>query len=264
MKIGIIGSSGFIGRYLFNEFLSQSTNDITTWKRATCGDFLSKESQNTFLQSTTFDLIYLLAWTSVEDISYRANPANFKYAQATVDFISNCLDNSVNVVVLGTSPDSNVGLNDEYSIAKSFLHSFVSSLNSDRVSLVKPTFVFSVEEKRPHLFRSVINWIQAGKNIDNFPLRTPHQFIDLIHVKDVAECLYHFSKVASRPRDLVLASGISVTVKDVARLLNAYLTKQILTLDSMQNSEFFLNSLSNFPLFNKHTKLFFQSFNFDN
>lgn len=213
MKIGIIGATGFIGSHLCDVYSNHRENQISSWNRVMHGSFLSMKDRIRFIESTNFDLIYQLAWTPIENPSYRQDVHNDDFKLATLDLVMRCLSKGIRVIVMGTHLSETNVSTDRYFAAKSSLGKHLAEINSPLVTLVRPTFVFSIDHHRPHLFRSFIEMIQRGDKAQDFVLTSPQQEIDLIHVKDVAEVLFEVGQGSTVSHDFIVCSGFTISVE---------------------------------------------------
>ncbi len=257
MRIGIIGASGFIGRHLCELFSNHSENTIIVWNRHSHGDFLSKENREKFLDSNHLDLIYQLAWTSIENVNYRQNPQNIFFAEATIDLVESCLRRSSRIIIIGTQFNDEIPSIDKYQSAKAFLWDSISQFPPDLIFYIRPTYIFSLPELRPHLFRSFLGWVYEGKKPENFLLRSPRKQIDLIHVKDVAESLFRISTHLSLGTNVTIASGLSLSVENIIRFLETRIVEsdEMLPLSEYTRTKFLPSE--NVLLFNRNTLSFF-------
>jgi len=218
--VGIIGGSGFIGRHLCNLISNHLEDTLVVWSHKSHGDFLSKENRETFLDSNELNLLYQLSWTSIEDDDYRHSPQNALFAEATVDLVRSCIQRGLQTIVIGTASQKMINEKDEYLKSKEMLRNAILELDNVGVTLVRPTFVFSIEERRPYLFRTFMKWVEQGNNAEDFPLNFPKTEIDLVHVKDVAESLYHVANQLAHHSEVIIASGLSLSVYDAVQTLN--------------------------------------------
>ena len=257
IRIGIIGSNGFIGRYVKSILQKDSSKIIILWDRNYHGDFLTSESRESFLNLHKFDLIYQLAWVNIEDDKYRSNPSNLLFAHATVDFISSCLERGIRMVVMGTHQNPEDDSLDLYLTSKKILKSFVEQIQSDLVHYMSPTFVFSIKDRRPHLFRSFIDSVGKGYLGTQLNLNTPDMEIDLIHVRDVAECLVEISSESIKAGSYIIASGLTTRVDVALAYLRVYLklTNTAILPTCLLTS---FNTSEKHLLFNRFTQLFYK------
>lgn len=222
MKVGIIGSSGFIGRNLCDLFVKNSRGEIVVWNRKVHGNFLSKKDREIFLDSNELNLVYQLAWASIEDEKYRQNPQNVFFTEATIEFVNSCIQRELRTIVIGTASKTMADLNDEYLRSKEVLRNGILEINNSWVTLARPTFVFSIEERRPHIFRTFMKWLEHGHKLEDFPMNYPKREIDFVHVRDVAESLYRFADDSLCHSEVVIGSGLSISIKDAIRLLHQH------------------------------------------
>ena len=257
MRIAIIGASGFIGRHLYELFASHPDTTIVVWNRHFHGDFLSRENREKFLDLNHLDLIYQLAWTSIEDDNYRQNLENTFFAEATIDFVESCLRRNLRIVVIGTQVNEEVSSSDRYHSAKAYLWDCISQFPPNLIFYIRPTYVFSLQELRPHLFKSFLGWINEGKKPEDFLLRSPRKLIDLIHVKDVAECLFRIYTHPSLGINVTVASGLSLSVENIIEFLNKRIVESdvLSPLSEYERTKF--SSSENFVLLNRNTLSFF-------
>lgn len=227
MIVGVIGGSGFIGRHLCNLISNHLEDTLVVWSRKSHGDFLSKENRETFLDSNELNLLYQLSWTTIEDENYRQSPQNALFAEATVDLVRSCIQRGLQIIVIGTASPKIVGEKDEYLKSKEMLRNAILELDKVGVTLVRPTFVFSIEERRPHLFRTFMKWVEEGNNAADFPINFPKTEIDLVHVEDVAESLYHVANQLAHHSEVIIASGLSLSVYDAVKTLNQKLSGSV-------------------------------------
>jgi nucleoside-diphosphate-sugar epimerase len=218
--VGVIGGSGFIGRHLCNLISNHSEDTLVIWSRESHGDFLSRENRETFLDSYELNLLYQLSWTTIEDDNYRRSPQNALFAEATLDLVRSCIQRGLQIIVVGTASQRIISEKDEYLKSKEVLRSAILELNEVGVTLVRPTFVFSIEDRRPHLFRTFMKWIEEGNSAADFPINFPKTEIDFVHVEDVAESLYHVPKELAHHSEVIIASGLSLSVYDAVKTLN--------------------------------------------
>lgn len=257
MKIGLIGSSGFIGRNLRLLLNNNPKVTIIDWNRDKHGNFLILNDRNSFLNQYTFDMIYQLSWTNINDSNYRLNMNNKLFADATLDFVYRCIEREIRIVAIGTHQDSELSESDIYLSSKEFLLKSILDMNSNLVSLIRPTFVFSIEDRRPHLFRSFIRWLETGNDINTFSIKSPEKMLDLIHVCDVANALAEFSRSFNFGNFYTLASGYSISVENAIKFLNDFInhSETYVLQSKITYSEF--ASEQNVIISNEYTKRFF-------
>jgi nucleoside-diphosphate-sugar epimerase len=258
MHIGIIGANGFIGSYLHQRIKNQTLHTVTCWDRSLHGDFLSKKSRERFVNLNSFDIIFQLAWSSIDNVNYRYHPENLLFSEATIDFVELCILRRTKVVVLGTDAENEDFARDEYLTAKMSLFESVSAIKSPLIYFVRPTYVFSIEHRRPHLFRLYIDWVENNGQGKGFPLRSPTQVIDLIHVKDVADSLFYIATEIREGAFYTVASGISVSVQQALNFLKFNLNKSISHTSFSVPLKTKLKPGMNYLLFNNHSLPFFR------
>lgn len=224
MNVGIVGATGFIGSYLATK-LSTSEIKPTLWQRKLHGDYLIKSNRDRFLTSHKFDLIYQAAWVNVSDINYKENVQNFPFVEASLDFARECVNLGVRIALLGSTFADDFSRSDPYSQSKRQLQAKISEMNSSLVLLIKPTYVFSLEEKRPQIFREFIDWIQNGNRIEEFPIKSNNALLDFIHVRDVVSALDEIRLHETIKGEVIVSSGILLSVKEVLTRLETRLTK---------------------------------------
>lgn len=257
MIVGVIGGSGFIGRHLCNLISNHLEDTLVVWNRKSHGDFLSKENRETFLDSNELNLLYQLSWTTIEDENYRQNPQNALFAEATVDLVKSCIKRDLQIIVIGTASPKIVSEKDEYLKSKEMLRNAILELDKVGVTLVRPTFVFSIEERRPHLFRTFMKWVEEGNNAADFPINFPKTEIDLVHVKDVAESLYQVANQLAHHSEVIIASGLSLSVYDAVKTLNQKLSGSVTSTISVPFSSTSFDSKVATLILNQNTLQFF-------
>lgn len=220
MKVGVIGGSGFIGRHLCNLISNHLEDTLVVWNRKSHGDFLSKENREAFLDLNDLDLVYQLSWASIEDANYRQNSQNALFMEATMDMAKSCIQRGLHIIVIGTASSTMTNEKDEYLKSKEILRNSILELDNVGITLVRPTFIFSIEERRPHLFRAFMQWLEQGNNVGDFPIISPNTEIDFVHVRDVAESLYHVANLLDNHSEIIIASGLSISVYDAIQTLN--------------------------------------------
>lgn len=222
MHIGIVGSQGFIGRNLCDVLQRQNSHKVYKWMRPKDGDFLIEEHRERFL-GLKFDLVFQLAWTNVNDPKYRTQSDNRLYALASINFAHACQLRGTKLVLMSSSITNHEYISDNYTKSKRFLEDIIRESSFDNVSLVKPTIVFSIEERRPHLLRQFISWIESGKTRDTFEIKTPSELIEVIEVRDLAISLTSFINSDFIPGIYKITSGFRVTVEQFIQQLSDYL-----------------------------------------
>lgn len=257
MIVGVIGGSGFIGRHLCNLISNHIEDTLVVWSRKSHGDFLSKKNREAFLDSNELNVLYQLSWTTIEDGDYRQSPKNALFAEATVDLVRSCIQRGLQIIVIGTASPRIISEKDEYLKSKEMLRNAILEMDKVGVTLVRPTFVFSIEERRPHLFRTFIKWVEDGNNATEFPINFPKTEIDLVHVKDVAESLYHVANQSVHYSEVIIASGLSLSIYEVVQTLKQKLSGSVTSTISVPFSSTPLDPKVPTLTLNKNTLQFF-------
>jgi nucleoside-diphosphate-sugar epimerase len=219
LNVGIVGADGFIGRYLTAE-LSRKGYQVIAWNREKHGSFLLESDRKNFLRNNDLDIVYQLAWVNVNNPNYRQESANFDYARASIELALDCHARKIKCVLLGSTYADLESNTEPYSTSKRNLQIELREISPSHIFLAKPTYVFSLEDLRPHLFKQFVNWLESSKKTQPFELINADFQIDLIHVKDVANALLFFVNNGLNYREYLLTSGFSISVKDVVEFLS--------------------------------------------
>jgi len=218
MRIGVIGANGFIGRNLCQVLLENESNSVYRWTRPLNGNFLMEQDRERYLRMN-FDLVFQLAWTNVEDLTYRNHRLNESYAIASSQFALSCHVKGIKSVLLGSTITDDSLASDNYVESKRLLDRRIRELSSPFVSLVKPPVVFSIRDRRPHLIRQFVSWIEEGNSADSFVPLTPSAVIEVIEVRDLARALLQIGKSKMRSGVFTVTSGLHVTVSEFVKQL---------------------------------------------
>lgn len=223
MKICIIGASGFVGKYLVSLFLSEPTFDISVWNRKIDGDFLNTQDQYNFFQKNHFNVVINLAWNSINDRNYRDSLENQKYSSAAINFTKLCPTTTKLIHLSSIFADDPSNM-DNYSISKRILQQEILNLDLSNVIIVKPQYIFSIEERRPHIVGNYIEHLFNPKI--EFKINNPNLSIDFTHVKDIAEALKLISVNTLKSNLLYISSGLNIKVSEFLKLVEMALLKK--------------------------------------
>lgn len=222
-NVGIVGAKGFIGRKLACE-LARNNCNIFPWRREVEGDFLSKAHRDKFVAGNSLDVIYQAAWANIENTNYRNDKRNLHFTEASLELASYCNNNNVLSVFLGsTFADFDLNL-DHYSTSKRMLQNELRRSSYRKTILVKPTYVFSVEDKRPHLFKQLVDWFESKQFDVPFQIKSKDSRIDLIHVNDVATALSNLPLDSSEFKEYLVTSGFEISVESVIKFVTLKLS----------------------------------------
>lgn len=179
-KILVTGGTGFIGGYLSPLLPSK---DTVLWSRQKFGDIHDACVRTSVLEKLRPSLIIHLAWESTSNPHYDLSPLNVKWAETTAAFAEECMYAGSWFIGAGSAAD--VGgspINDTpYGKAKSWLRNRVLEVDPN-ATWFSPQFVFSLQDSRPRVLREFKDLDAIGA----FHLKQPDQYLDYIHVRDVA------------------------------------------------------------------------------
>jgi len=217
LNVAIVGACGFIGRHLRRLIEGRMGVQLQVWNRSSHGNFLSRDDREAFI-GTEPELVFQCAWTTIENTNYRFDESNYSFAEANLDFVRSCSSRGIKTVSLGTNVPHGPMSTQPYFKSKEILEQGIVAESSGIAKLVKPTFVFSFTEGRPHICRQVSEWIRQGKSITDFVLHDPSGLHDFIEVRDVAEGLFKIAFQQSSTTSIVLRSGTSLRLKDFVHI----------------------------------------------
>lgn len=214
MKILVTGASGFIGKYVINEILHNSSFDIIASSRNISNlKLLYNDSRVQFIEHNIFgkyenenlyekffkpDMLIHLAWSNLPN--YMMPFHLTENLPADIKFITNLIDNGLkNLTITGTCfeyglkegcLDENMECNpiNYYALAKDSLRKFIEIYSEEHEVYFKWTRLFYMygEGQNPNsLFSQLDRAIEEKKAY--FNMTGGQQVRDYLHVKEVAQ-----------------------------------------------------------------------------
>lgn len=163
----------------------QESFDVVKWSRAQMGSIIDTRSLDKTLDTQRPDCVLHLAWTPTSHSDYRTSRENFQWARATCDLARLVEDCGGVFVGVGTGLELHEDLQDSpYVESKAFVLEFLNEMDpSGRWLWLRPFWIFSPEDLRPHVLREVQTSLSQGLEPT---LQNPTAELDFVHVRDVA------------------------------------------------------------------------------
>ena len=192
IRILVTGSGGFIGHHVIKEMTGKhffNEIEIIEWDKLLHGSLLNQSSLEGSLREISPDLVLHLAWASTANDEYDLDKSHDKWAQASIDLMQSCLANNLHIFLMGSVVDGQEpsSLHTNYVASKIKLRSAIhESLESGKVTLIRPHYILSPENLRPRLARLAFDTLSGHLEFDP---KHPNSFVDYVHIDDVASAI---------------------------------------------------------------------------
>ena len=213
MRILVTGSTGFIGTRLMEtpQIASRGQGlQVSCWPESTTRDLLDEGTWASGLDDAMPDVVIHLAWRTTGSPDYEYDPANHRWAEATVALARYVASRGARFVGVGSLIEEDPRVQSEYARAKRVASEGLEELASQGrdVVWIRPSWVFDFASLRPRVLASRA---QADSTGTTFQLRTPGERLDFVHVTDVARGVAAIA-TSDMLGTVALASGRALTV----------------------------------------------------
>lgn len=243
-KAVVTGATGFIGRFLLRELLSQGVDVIAVTRRNSNNlstlsnlpvrvvecDLKEMEKLPQLISDRDIDAVFHIAWQGVSDIEARNEEVQLQNLKSTLDLIDSAKDMNIGTFVGAGSiheaeaivemsqdkPVDNMGV--MYKTCKIAAHWMgKAKAGNYGIRFFWPLInTYGEEEKSSRLINTVIRKIFAGQSP---ALSLGEQYYDFVHVSDVAHALYLIAEKGIDGKNYAISSGRTLKLKEYLKVV---------------------------------------------
>ena len=192
MRVLVTGASGFLGRAFVGELSTcqslRESYEWFFWDRINHGSLLDRQCLDHWFKVFQPTMVLHLAWNGTSDSSYENDQLNRVWQEVSLHLAEMTLNSESHFIGVGTGLETNMNAPvTEYLGAKRAVrHSLESAIASDRVTWIRPTWVYSRRDLRPRVLR---HFVGARTRGSSFIVREPDTRLDFVDVRDVATAI---------------------------------------------------------------------------
>lgn len=215
LRILLTGGNGFLGSALSHQMTLNVKIEVIRWDRRRNGDVTCSACQHGALRSVRPDVVVHAAWLSTGTESYREDPCNRCWADATSEFAEQCAEFEIPMYLMGSARELIPSDDSCYAQSKRILFDRMSPYLAGAVTWVRPFWVYSRSEGRPALLQrceEATEWKETG-------IHDPELLLDFIDVRDAVKAIAFCVNESLQGGIVEIGSGQLISIADMVRRL---------------------------------------------